>query len=737
MILFEDDWKKYPSAIADTDTPNRSFVRISLLYRQMGVKNHTFMLALVNPLLRGVDPFSDKLSKVQEGMIAFECKINPWYYFREVAVAPSKTGNETVPFEANRGNMSLLWLFFNHITLILIQIRQTGKSFSVDQLATYLLNIRCTNTQINLLTKDDTLRAENIRRLKDIDSELPHYLKQRTKNDANNLEELTIRSLNNSYRAHVPQKSAKMALNVGRGLTSPIFLIDEGPFQPNIGIALPAALAAGTAAREIARKNGEPFGTILTTTAGKRDDRDGKFIYNLVEESAEWNEKFLDCKDITELEAMIRRHSRKGKLRVNCTFNHKQLGKSDMWLKQAIEDTANADPESIDRDFFNRWTTGSMSSPIPLHVLEKIRASQKQELHTSIDAPYSYVTRWYIPEEDIAHRMANGHYILGMDTSDASGGDDISLFIMDIANAETICAGNYNETNLLVFSQWLCTWFQRFPNLTAIIERKSSGVAIIDNLLVMLPSLDIDPFRRLFNLAVQQGKEEDEERWKEINLAPSRRPWNCYTVHKKTFGFATSGSGMASRSELYSTTLQLAAKKAGDKMSDKTTINQVVGLITQNGRVDHAPGEHDDMVIAWLLCFWLITLGRNLSFYGINSKNILCEVDLPEAMTQREQFEMLEQQQYRSEIEHIYKQLGDEKDDFVIQKLEHQLRVLNRRLVLEEGERFSVDELINSLREDRRNSRHRGESRYPPLPQPNQHQNYGIPSGYRNVVSYR
>lgn len=42
--------------------------------------------------------------------------------------------------------------------------------------------------------------------------------------------------------------------NVGRGLTSPIFFADEGPFQE----ALPAALAAGGAAREIAEAAGAP-----------------------------------------------------------------------------------------------------------------------------------------------------------------------------------------------------------------------------------------------------------------------------------------------------------------------------------------------------------------------------------------------------------------------------------------------------------------------------------------------
>lgn len=704
MILFQKDWGLYPSAIIDTKTSNKSFVRQAMVFKQMGITNNAFILALINPELQGIDPYSPNLTSDQEFAIALECKLNPWYYFREIARVPSSGSLVAIPIEANRGNIALFWLFFNHITLFLIQIRQTGKSLSVNTLSTYLLNIRCVNTQINLLTKDDNLRSDNIQRLKDIDSELPAYLKQRTKRDANNTEEITISSLGNSFKAHVPQKSPKAALNVGRGLTSPIFLIDEGPFQSNIGISMPAALAAGTAARDIARVNGDPYGTILTTTAGKKDDRDGKEIYVRLSQSAEYSERFFDCYDLKELELMITTNCPGGKVRVNCTFNHKQLGKSDEWLRRAIDETENNDPESINRDFFNVWTSGTMSSPLSVQVLEMMRKSEQEESYISIDAPYAYLTKWFIDEKDIEKRMASGQFVMGMDTSDASGGDDISLFIIDVSTAETIAAGTYNETNLITFAQWLCTWFTRFENITLIIERKSSGVAIIDFLLWMLPSLGIDPFKRIFNTVVNDHMEYP-VRFKEINVPMGRRSRDVYVTYKRNFGFATAGSGMASRSDLYSNTLQLAAKKAGDKMKHKLTINQVTALVTINGRVDHLPGENDDMVIAWLLSFWLITSGKNLTYYGIDSRNIFAEADRKEIKSSKEFYINNEQLDIRRKIEELYEEINQEQDPFVIQKLEHTLRMLNRQLVLEDGEIFSVDELINSLREKKRNSR--------------------------------
>lgn len=705
MILFLDDWKKYPTAIIDIQTTNKSFVRQASVYREMGIKNNAFMLALINPRLQGVDPFDPNLSLQTQLEIAYECKINPWYFFREILKAPAQTGGIADRFQANRGNMALFWSFFNHILIILIQIRQTGKSFSTDGLMTYLMNIRCSATEINLLTKDDTLRSANIQRLKDIDVELPYYLKQRSKADVNNTEELTVKSRGNRYKAHVPQKSPKMAYNVGRGLSSPIFQIDEPPFQPNIAIALPAALAAGTALREKAAANGEPYGTILTTTAGKKDDRDGKYVYNFMSEAAEWTEKFLDCKNLEELEALIRRNSRTGKLRINATFNHQQLGKDDAWLKRAIEDS-NAVGEDADRDFFNVWTSGTMSSPLPVQTLEKIRKSYMPEKYSSISAIGGYISKWYIEEARIEHFMKNGLFVMSLDTSDASGGDDISLVLTDIRSGETIAAGTFNETNLITFAQWLAIdWIVKYKNnLVTVIERKSSGVAIIDYLLLILPSMGVDPFKVLFNRAVNDY-EEDRERFREVSEPMGRRSPEVYTKYKKTFGFATSGSGMGSRNELYSSTLQSAAKTVGDKVRDLTTINQITGLVNLNGRVDHQIGEHDDMVIGWLLNHWFMTKAKNLGFYGIDSKQILCEIQSIKIESNKDMYEYMEQQQIRKDIEFIFNEMKAETDALINIRLETELRALNRRLVLQEGEFFSVDDLIRSIHDDKRKNR--------------------------------
>ena len=716
MVLYLEDWLRYPSAKPNYDTKNESYLKLAGTYYAMGVKNYAFMLALHDQSLKDVDPFSPFLTELEMVKIGIECKINPWYYFREIAKVPARSGSDAVPLLANRGNIALYWCFFNNVMTYLVQIRQTGKSISSDVLDSYLLNIRCRGTTINLLTKDDALRSENIQRLKDIIDEMPFYLKQRSKKDLDNTELINISSLGNWYKAHLPQKAKKFALNTGRGMSSPIFRVDEGPFQANIEISLPAALAAGVAMRNKARANNEPYGTTLTTTAGKKDDPDGRYFYQQICAAAEWTEKFFDAKDATELEVMIRAVSRglkekmrvgdeviRGEFAVNITMNHRQLGYDDAWLLTALEETKSVG-DAADRDFFNRWTSGSLSSPLTIQQMETIRGSQKEPMYVEDCKIGSFRVpcRWYIPRDSIEMYMAKNSSILSADTSDGGGGDDISLSLTDVKTGMLIASFNVNRINLLAFSEWVCErWIIQSPNVTLIPERKSSAIALIDHLLLILPDRGIDPFKRIFNRIVNEP-DENKTAFEEIKLPLSRRPHDIYVRYKKAFGWATSGGGLTSRSDLYSTTLMSAARNCGHMVNDKTTIDQILSLETRNGRVDHAPGEHDDAVIGWLLGHWMLTKAKNLVYYGIQVTDILSRnrggSENGGVLTKEQRDQIL----YRDKIKDLLGKLEQEQNEIISMKIENELRFYNSKLIIEENEVLSLDELIAKTKETKK-----------------------------------
>lgn len=118
---FLKDFSRYRAA-PDLKTKNESFLRTAEIFRQQGIKNYFFLLQLNNPLLVGVDPYSPDLTDEQMAMIHEECRTNFWYFLREVCrLKPD------LAFKANRGNISFIWNYLNHITTYMIMPRQQGK----------------------------------------------------------------------------------------------------------------------------------------------------------------------------------------------------------------------------------------------------------------------------------------------------------------------------------------------------------------------------------------------------------------------------------------------------------------------------------------------------------------------------------------------------------------------------------------------------------------------------------
>ncbi len=698
MILFLEDWAKFPNAIADFRTRNQSFVRLCALYKSMGIKNHLFPLALLQPHLSGIDPFDPTLSDQIRLDIGLEARFNPFYYLRELARLPSRGGDQPNPIEANRGNIALYWLALNHIDVALIQPRQTGKSVNADSLTNWIEYFGARNTNMTLITKDDSLRRANIDRLKEMRDLLPKYLINLSKSDPDNQSEIGYEALNNKFRTAVAQNSEAAALNVGRGMTTAWLQSDEGPFTNYIRVALPAALAAGTAARAEAERNNRPYANIFTTTAGRRDHPDGMFMYNLIHNGAEWNEIFFDAQNRAEAQDMILKAGQGIRTLANVTLSHQQLGKTDEWLYKAIAN-AGGTREEIERDFFNVWTSGTLASPLSTVLNEAIRASERDPLWVE-RSKENYMFNWYVSQSDTMELMERP-FILGLDTSDAIGRDAIVLVATDVETAEVLGVGRYNETNLWRFANYLLDFMCRYSRSVLIPERRSSAQSIIDFLLQRFPMHGHDPFKRIFNKVVDNAIEQPDA-FRELNQPANLRSERFYDERKSVFGLPTTAE---IRMSLYGPVLQNAAKRAGSNVRSRSLSREIRGLVVKDGRIDHKAGGHDDAVISWLLTHYLMMYGRNLEYYGIDPSTILRRVvnvgesAAPEDVARRTRKEAL-----AAQIDTLVEQMTDTRDNLVVMKLEYQVRALHSQLQSMGGDQdvVSLDSLLTQSREERR-----------------------------------
>lgn len=706
-VLFRNDWLKYPNATIHYETKNKSFIKLAEVYYQMGIENNAFHLSLLNPALRDVDPFDENLPIETKAMIVKECKENFWYFLREIIRIPVPGSLVPTSFEANRANVGLYWLFHNHVMTLVVILRQTGKTTTLMALVVYLLNFGTTNTFINLLTKSEGLKAETMAKIKALFEELPDYLNFSTKKDIFNSDEVKLSAFDNKIKGNLSSSSPKQAEKVGRGFTSPINLIDEGAFIENIAIAMGAMLMSGNAARTAAARNNKPYGTIIATTAGNTDDRDGNYVYALATGATTFDEKFYDTQDNKDLLETIYKNSNASKNQakrpiVNITMSYRQLGYDDEWLKQKLAENIST-PENIKRDIFNQWLSGSNTSPIPKEHLEALRETTVVNFIREFYNPYNYLLRWYISAEEVKRREQMGvSFIVGIDTSDGAGRDDISFIVRDHTTGEIICAAVFNEINLITLADFFVSFLIRYPSSLLVLERKSSAPAMIDYIIQKLLQKGINPFTRLYN-TIFQNKEEYKKEYEEIIKA---RPHNeeVFIRYKKHIGFITSGSGITSRSELYSTVLMSMLKYTATITRDEQLINQICGLVVRNNRIDHPVGGSDDMVIGALLGYWLLINGKNLGLYGVDTTTILKhnKVYLAERYKKDEngydEYEVMEQE---SMFNAILEQFKAERNEVIARQLEVKIRKLANEM---DGSSMaiSVEEMLEDIRREKK-----------------------------------
>jgi len=695
MILFKKDWKKYKGAIPDYKTTNISAIKTAFIYKRMGVENWNFILALHNPELQGINPHDENLPRHIKDLIHDELANNPWYYFREVALVPAKGSIEPVRFRLNRANVALYWCYFNHMTTLLIQARQTGKSLSTDQLYVWLIEYGTFNYTIEMLTKDNKLRGENIDRVKKIISLLPDWLNFRNKKDANNNEYIDIKIKDTKLNTNVSQMTETGAFKVGRGLTAPTVGIDEICFVSNLSITLSALLPSMDAARESAMNSGQPYGTMFYTTAGFLDDPTGEYVYNnIYSKSYFFKEKLFDCEDNDALMKVVKNVSKSGIVLIE--MNHRKLGYTDEWLKERMA-AALAKGERAAADYLLIWSRGKITSALDKNIIKRLENSIKESDSLEI-SPQSMTIEWYVSDEE-REEYKYKPFVFGLDTSNAFGDDDIGFHARDPITGATIAKGKYNMISLNAFGEFIFWFMKKYTKSVLIIERHSSAMGILDHLESLFRASGINIFSRVFNWVVDDYKSRPKE-YQDLIHRSKQNPEYFYVTNKKKFGFVTMGSGRSSRSMLYSDVLMESIKYTGDLTYDRNLVYQMIKLEVKDGRIDHKTGEHDDLVFAYMLTYWFLTRAKNLKYYGFNPNLVLSNVYISDDEMKDERKDMEERSKKKviiDEINKIVELMESSTERVFVYKLNHRLKILKSKLKDSDVLSLNIEERIKEL----------------------------------------
>lgn len=713
MILFPQDWQeKHPHAVLHKNTANRSWIKMAVMYRDhFKTPNWAWPLALHDRELMDINPHqpASKLGAELVLRILTECEVNPWYFHREIHRIPPRAGSGSNPFRVDRGALATLWLFYNHIDTANIQLRQSGKTIKLEAAILDALVARSLNTSIRYGTKDSELKKKCIEDLKKKLNLLPDYIYRPLKGvDKDNYEVITNMARNNIINFSIGQSNEMSARQAGVGFTTAINLWDEICEMKNAQIIIPAASAASGAVRKEAKAKNQPYANMFSCTAGSLDEPEGEFYFQLASDGMLWSEELYNCVDEADLYDTVKRQSRAGTAPlVNVAMSYRQLGISEEELLDRIAESKipPGDKDRIDRQFYSRFTYGSIKNPLTKPQLATIFKSEKDPERTKKTKDH-YLIKWYCDEATFMEANNVHAIVLGNDTSNASGGDDCALTFTDIRTLEVLGRIDVNETNLTRYAEFIASLLIEFKGVVWAFEHASSGPGVLDTVIIQLLQHDEDPFLRIFNELTQKPAENKKVIEEIERVRESERDEMFYAQYKRYFGFHM---GKSSRQQIYSEVLHEAVKMAGSKVRDLTLSTQIRNLIEKNGRVDHPPKGHDDAVISWLLGCWFAIYGRNFDKYGINPR-------LPLSRAARsESGEISDEELERSILRnHVVELLTSKEEEYMscmggleAIELERELRELGDLLNKLGSDARNLDQMVMDLRERRKHEQRR------------------------------
>lgn len=600
----------------DTQTRNKSFLKVASDLKKVGISNYYFMLEIKDISLINVDPFAcdektgkTTLTKDQISRIMIECAKNPWYYLREICRIPESGVKNGVPYRANRGNIAQTWCILHGYDSWLCLPRQQGKTISALAIQTWAYSFGTTNSNFIFVNKDGENAKENLRRVSAQIDLLPEYLRFESVMDeegkitkaTKNATRLHHPITNNSITVKAKATSRSAALSLARGLTAPILHFDEPEFTHEIKTIVENSVSTYKTAAENSKKNHTLYARIFTCTPGDLDTSEGIDSQKLLENTRTWTEKMYDWDEEKRWDYIIANDSNHI---LYIEYNYHQIGKTEEWFRDIANEIG--DSLTVRREILLQRLKGSSTSPYAREDIDYIIDVSKMPID------HVFLKEFY--QMDIYEELQkNIPYIVGIDCSTGTVGDNNAITIINPYTVEPAAELECSYIGETMFESLIKELVQKYiPKAILCIERNSVGDGIIDHLMY-------SPIAA--NLYFDKARDLQEEKMKENETTESILKQQA--KKKLFYGVYTNGK---SRESMFAI-LSRHVNEFKDKFVSQNVIRDLSRLVKKpgSGKIEAGAGFHDDSIMSYLIGLYVYYHGDNLEAFGFNKGDTVLE----------------------------------------------------------------------------------------------------------------
>lgn len=610
----------------DFGTKNSSFLLTAQELKTLGIKNWYFMLEVRHPEfgVQDLDPHSSDLTEEEMGRLIVECKHNPWFFFREVALVPVRGAGNLKPI-LSRASLAAVWCFIHSVDFMLCQPRQTYKSTWCTLILEYMFIYEFQNVEIPMMHIRQDRCLESAEMLRDYICTLPKYMNPwSNRNKLPGTKSLKYEEHNTSITILSQADSAVKAKDKMRGFTVFGAMLEEYEYIPYYTYVMEGATPAIISGRDIARQTGGRTCVMSLSTPGDLETETGRRAQHMIDLTPQFNEQMYDMteKELDEFFSGMTRVNESGDPQPVTTlyieFNYKQLRKDEKWLNEQYQEALRLDRlDEYRRGVLLQRYRGSGSVLFEQADIDYIQNHVKEPVHTLFLLKkfnlYVYQHQIYSPDlnSETPYFDTQIPYLIGVDVSAGGNGDNTTIIIVNpytleiAAELSSPYIGSLDLMRLIAVIAKLC------PRGIFCLETNSIGKSIVD--FVQESQLENrfyhDPKLDMAKNAIQHEKS--------ATVLLRQKAEQKYYIG--TYVTTTVRNNMFDLLKRY-------VKEYKHLLNTRYLVKDILNLERgKNGKIAAAEGEHDDMVMAYLHVLYVLHYGAELGRFGIDKRRCTYE----------------------------------------------------------------------------------------------------------------
>lgn len=622
--------KKYVPRVYDYTTQNASFINVHKMLKELKVENNNEHLQIFHPELIGVNPYDGNLSDDTKLLIIQECRMNLWYFLRELAKVP--VGENMLNFEINLGSFSTTWLLTRRQNFFYEISRQIGKTYLLTTIMAWIILFGGRRMNLANIHHSKEPAIDNLNKVKSVMNTLPEWMqfhkKEYDKPDkktgimkiknilakSDNARTIECKPFKNMITTVIVGNSIDSANRAGRGATKHAYFIDEISHIKNNFLAMKALQPSVSTARKLQRKTGGLFGLWLLGTPGDLKTPHGRWMYNKIKNEYipfDYKNVFLFDKTEDELNKWIDGISNTNYFHIR--YDWDILGYDEEWF---FEKNRADEVEAIRQETLLHWEESTSNSPFSRTQLAIL--DQKSKTFNPVRLQYDDFNEFVLyPREGervdslvnylVFRKGSENGYVIGVDVANGTGNDSSAMCIVDAGTLDIVATYRNNIINTDDFSLLIVhileNVFQRHDIKCAIgIERNNSGTSVVAKL-KKYPHI----LRYLIAYPVSDAKLKDLTK-------PSDFDYYYRDLHVRADIGLNVGDKI--RRVFTDDLLFTLVSKHTDIYAIPDMVVELKGLIRikrlSTTRIEHSPQTHDDLIFASFHAFYPIYYASNI-----------------------------------------------------------------------------------------------------------------------------